>query len=219
MSLRRAGCWRIPRSGPAHQSGRRLRCARTRCGTGVGDDGVTGALIHSGGNARRADRQGKPAAGRPRPWKAAAWRCGRMRPRLSYRMFHFIKYAPNNKGFSASGKSLCSIRQIKAEVLTAAADLRPRRQQQNTRPSRQRRPRSRHRIGVALLVDLLGIGRISPPVLQQRGGGLHDPDPSCAARRRTLGVQLLCILAGQNLNTGGAEQCAACERDRSLPNS
>ena len=72
-------------------------------------------------------------------------------------------------------------------------------------------------LGGALLVDLLGVGQDVAAVLLQSGGGLHDLVLHAQDSGGALGIQLLRILAGQNLNTGGAKQSAACKQTNLCP--
>ena len=71
--------------------------------------------------------------------------------------------------------------------------------------------------GGALLVDLLGVGQDVAAVLLQGGSGLHDLVLHAQDSGGALGIQLLRILAGQNLNTGGAKQSAACKQTNLCP--
>ena len=66
--------------------------------------------------------------------------------------------------------------------------------------------------GGALLVDLLGVGQDVTAVLLQGGSSLHDAVLHAQHSGGALGVQLLGVLAGQNFDTGGTKQCAACEQ-------
>ena len=72
-------------------------------------------------------------------------------------------------------------------------------------------------LGGALLVDLPGVGQDVAAVLLQGGGGLHDLVLHAQDSGGALGIQFLRILAGQNLNTGGAKQSAACKQTNLCP--
>ena len=87
-------------------------------GTGIGDDGVTGALIHNG----------SAHTGQPGKVSLQLVRLGHRQPRLVEMQadapaalmqnvpFHYSDAPNNKKGFSVNGKSLCSNRPIKAEA-------------------------------------------------------------------------------------------------------